>query len=47
MVLFVPVLLGLALQYIGPYFYPITYGGESGTHVFLRFIPIFGGRGYT
>ena len=46
LVLFVPPLLGLALQFIGPYFYPITWGGENGHHVFLRFIPFFGGRGY-
>jgi hypothetical protein len=46
LVLFVPVLLGLALQFIGPYFYPITWGGEDGHHVFLRFIPILGGKGY-
>jgi len=45
-VLFVPLLLGLALQFIGPYFYPITWGGENGHHVFLRFIPFFGGKGY-
>ena len=46
MVVFVPMLLGLALLFIGPYFYPVTQGGEGGTHVFLRFIPILGGRGY-
>jgi hypothetical protein len=46
LVLFVPPLLGIALQFIGPYFYPITWGGENGHHVFLRFIPIFGGKGY-
>ncbi len=46
MVIFIPVLLGLALQYIGPYFYPVTLGGESGTNVLIRLIPILGGRGY-
>src|SRR6266566_3676268 len=30
LVCFVPPLLGLALQFIGPYFYPITWGGEDG-----------------
>jgi hypothetical protein len=46
LVFFVPPLLGLVFQFIGPYFYPITYGGEDGHHVFLRFIPILGGKGY-
>ena len=41
---FVPMLLGLALQYIGPYFYPIGYS-ETGAQ-FMRFIPILGGKGY-
>lgn len=46
LVLFVPFVLGLALQYIGPYFYPIGSNTESGG-VFIRFIPILGGRGYS
>ena len=46
LVLLVPLALGLALQFIGPYFYPITWGGETGTRLFLRFIPILGGKGY-
>jgi hypothetical protein len=45
LVLFVPLVLGLALQYIGPYFYPITTDAQGNGH-FLRFIPILGGRGY-
>jgi hypothetical protein len=46
LVIFVPMLFGLALQFIGPYFYPVTWGGDDGTHLFLRFIPILGGKGY-
>ena len=46
LVLIVPPVLGLALQYIGPYFYPVILGGDDGTHVILRFIPILGGTGY-
>lgn len=46
LVLLVPMLLALLLQFIGPYFYPITWGGEDGKDYFIRFIPILGGRGY-
>ena len=46
LVLLVPPLLGLALQFVGPYFYPITWGGEDGKSMFMRFIPILGGKGY-
>jgi len=46
LVLLAPPLFGLALQFIGPYFYPITWGGEDGKTFFLRVIPIIGGRGY-
>jgi hypothetical protein len=46
LVLVVPVLLGLALQFIGPYFYPVILGGDSGTNVLMRMIPILGGKGY-
>jgi hypothetical protein len=44
-VLLVPLLHGLALQFIGPYFYPITWG-EDGHSMYMRFLPIIGGRGY-
>jgi len=43
--LFAPPLLGLALHYVGPYFYPITWG-EDGHSMFLRYWPIIGGKGY-
>jgi len=46
MIVIVPIMLGLLLQYVGPYFYPITHGGDTGTRVFLRFIPFLGGKGY-
>ena len=45
MVLLVPLLLGLALEYLGPYFYPITQD-VHGKGQFPRFVPILGGRGY-
>ena len=38
----IPMLLGLALVYIGPYFYPLLH---SGNHFSIRFIPILGGKG--
>jgi hypothetical protein len=45
LVLLVPMLLGLALIYIGPYFYPVTSQG-IGTPLALRLIPVLGGKGY-
>ena len=47
LVFLAPPLLGLVLRFIGPYFYPITWGGENGTSFFLRFVPLIGGRGYS
>ncbi len=46
LVLLVPPVLGLALQFVGPYFYPISWGGDDGTRMFMRLIPILGGKGY-
>jgi hypothetical protein len=46
MVFFVPPILGLLLHYLGPYFYPVIYGGDDGTRIFLRLIPFVGGKGY-
>lgn len=43
-IVFFPMLFGLALQYVGPYFYPVGYS-QTGAK-FLRFIPILGGKGY-
>jgi hypothetical protein len=42
-VLFVPMIAYFLLGYVGPYFYPITYGKNG---AYLRFIPIIGGKGF-
>jgi hypothetical protein len=46
LVVFVPPVLGLALQYLGPYCYPIA-SEDHGVSYYMRFCPIHGGRGYT
>jgi len=40
-----PMLLGLALMYVGPYFYPVLSEGE-GKPLTVRILPIFGGKGF-
>ena len=45
-ILCAPPLAYFVLSHIGPYFYPVVLGGESGTNVLIRFLPILGGKGY-
>ena len=45
-VVLVPMLLGLALVYLGPYFYPIATAQSGETAYHVRFVPIFGGKGF-
>jgi len=45
-VLLVPFVFGMILQYVGPYFYPVSWGGEDGHRVYVRFIPFVGGKSF-